>query len=185
LHTGSVEILEVDATTKSLGIGKTPSDSFMLDVNGNIRGSVIDSAQLITNRIYSEQGDFIAGTLEVDNLLAKYTIQSEVTGSVAAFSIHFNTTTPIDIETNFIRSLPGEPGSGLDHINMFDLIAATNSPFIGSYGEVNFNLPGGAMSTRFGILEPSDRLYEINKPVVEKSDISKVRFIFTSHTHTV
>jgi hypothetical protein len=43
---------------------------------------------------------------------------------------------------------------------MFDLIGATNSPFIGSYGGINFNLPGGTLSTRIGILGPSNRLYE-------------------------
>jgi hypothetical protein len=110
-HTGSVDILTIDATSKSVGIAKSASDGFMLDVDGNIRGSIIDSAQLITNSIYSKQGGFIAGILEVDDLLAKNTIKSNITGSVSAFSISFNT--PCDLVRGNIRGVPGEPGSRL------------------------------------------------------------------------
>jgi hypothetical protein len=218
-YSGSENILEVDATTNSIGINKTPTDNFKLDVNGDIRGNgrltvanditvdkvftnlleangnIVSSAlikgnQVETNFIYSQQGGLINGELLVQDFTAKNYLASEKTGSVFAYSLNFNQINFIDIVRGDIRGIPGEPGSGLEQINMFDCVepqvsqvgepALPQSPYVASYGRIATDLAYGTeLINRSGVVESSPRAYKFPPdPVQEKMNITKVRFVF-------
>jgi hypothetical protein len=164
---------------------------YQLDVNGNIRGNgLIKRNQMETNFIYSKQGALIEGELLVEDFIATNYLASEKTGSVVAYSLNFNQIIFFDIVRGNIVGIPGEPGSGLDSINMFDCVepqvsqvgeaALPQSPYVASYGRIATDLVYGTeLLTRAGVVESSPRAYVFPPlPVQEKMNITKVRFVF-------
>jgi hypothetical protein len=175
-YNGGTDIIKVVASNNAVGIMKDPTDGYALDVGGNFRctGSA-NSSQLFTTNINANQGTIT--NLKVNDLLLTNSIKSEKTGSVFAYSLQFNTV--FDLATDALVVPPGEPGSETNHINVFDTIAAEGSPYVASYGDVANNQPvSQGLVDRSGVQNLSTRLFQINRPLSEKMNITKFRFVF-------
>jgi hypothetical protein len=176
INTNTLNVIDSLTVANNITVDKVFTN--LLECNGNITSSaLIKTNQFETNFIYSKQGALIEGEVTVSDFTAKNYLASEKTGSVFAYTLNF--TTVFDIVKGNIVGIPGEPGSELNHVNLFDTIYADGSPYVASYGDVADNLAYGTeLVTRSGVVEEQTRLFEINRALREKLQVTKCRFIF-------